>query len=101
MDAAKRINESLTKMLGDIKNHVINFKALDEVVQQPEVAVDYRDMDYENKLDFIDGVEPPLEHVTQVLQQAKQLVETLDQEFAAAKRIEDEKESSDKITQIS
>lgn len=64
LETAKRINESLTKMLGDIKNHVVNFKALDEVVQRPEVAVDYRDLDYENKLDFIDGVEPPLEHVT-------------------------------------
>ena len=100
LETAKRINESLTKMLGDIKNHVVNFKALDEVVQKPEVAVDYRDMDYENKLDFIDGVEPPLEHVTQVLSQAKQLIETLEKDFAAAKKNEDEQESSNKITEI-
>ena len=61
----------MTKMLGDISSHVVNFKALDEVIQKPEVAIDYRDLDYENKLDFVDGVEPPLQHVTQVLARAK------------------------------
>ena len=67
----------MTKMLGDISSHVVNFKALDEVIQKPEVAIDYRDLDYENKLDFVDGVEPPLQHVTQVLARAKQTIETL------------------------
>ena len=88
----------MTKMLGDISNHVANFKALDAVCQTPEVAVDYRDMDYENKLDFIDGVEPPLEHVTQVLAQAKQLIETLELEFEQAQK--DEDEGPAKITEI-
>ena len=50
----------MTKMLSDISNHVRNFKELDQTVGKPEVAVDYRDLDYENKLDFVDGVEPPL-----------------------------------------
>ena len=55
-------------------------------------------MDYENKLDFIDGVEPPLEHVTQVLAQAKQLIETLELEFEQAQK--DEDEGPAKITEI-
>ena len=88
----------MTKLLGDISNHVVNFKALDAVCQTPEVAVDYRDMDYENKLDFIDGVEPPLQHVTQVLAQAKKLIETLELEFEEAQK--DEDEEAEKITEI-
>jgi hypothetical protein len=50
----------MTKMLTDIRNHVSNFRALDQVITKPEVAVDYRDLDYESKLDFVDDVEPPL-----------------------------------------
>ena len=47
-------------MLKDISSHVVNFRALGDVVKKPEVAVDYRDLDYGDKLDFVDGVEPPL-----------------------------------------
>ena len=74
---AKQVNESLTKMLAEISTHVQNFKALDAVVQKPEVLVDYADLDYATKLDFVEGVEPPLEHVSLVLTHAKKMVETL------------------------
>jgi len=86
-------------MLGDISNHVRNFKALDEVVQKPEVAVDYADLDYQNKLDFIDGVEPPLEHVSLVLTHAKKLIESLENDYKRAVK-DDNDESQTKITEI-
>lgn len=54
------VKTTVKKILTDISNHARNFRQLDKVVQKPEVAVDYRDLDYENKLDFVDGVEPPL-----------------------------------------
>jgi len=43
---------------------VVNFRALRDVVQKDEVAVDYRDLEYGEKLEFVDGVEPPLEFVS-------------------------------------
>ena len=64
-------------MLADITNHVVNFRALDEVVKKPAVLIDYRDLDYENKLDFVANVEPPLENVTNVLGRGKELIEKL------------------------
>lgn len=60
LESLTKVSNSLKKILGDISNHVKNFRHLDKVVAKPEVAVDYRDLDYENKLDFVDGVEPPL-----------------------------------------
>ena len=71
----------MTKMLGEISVYVANFRALDEVCKKPEVAVDYRDLDYENKLDFVDNVEPALEHVTQILARAKETIDTLYGEY--------------------
>lgn len=50
----------MLKLLGDISTHVINFRSLSEVVKKPEVAVDYRDLEYNEKLEFVDGVEPRL-----------------------------------------
>ena len=71
----------MTKMLSDISTYVSNFRALDEVCKKPEVAVDYRDLDYENKLDFVDNVEPAMVHVTEVLARAKEAIEALDGEY--------------------
>lgn len=73
----------MQKMLGDITNHVVNFRALNEVIKKPEVANDYRDLDYADKLLFIDGVEPPLKDVTQVLERAKDLIDKIDADFKA------------------
>ena len=81
LEKSKLINENMTKMLAEISTYVSNFKALDEVCKKPEVAVDYRDLDYENKLDFVDNVEPALVHVTEVLTRAKETIETLDGEY--------------------
>ena len=64
LEKAKQTNVNMTKMLAEISVYVANFRALDEVCKKPEVAVDYRDLDYENKLDFVDNVEPALVHVT-------------------------------------
>ena len=50
----------MQKLLSDISNHVKNFKALDETIKKPEVQADYNDLEYEEKLEFVDGVEPPL-----------------------------------------
>lgn len=55
-----KVKTNLGKMLKDISNHVLNFRALDNVVKKPEVAEEYNDLDYQGRLDFVDGVEPPL-----------------------------------------
>ena len=81
IEKSKQTNENMTKMLAEISTYVSNFRALDEVCKKPEVAVDYRDLDYENKLDFVDNVEPALVHVTEVLTRAKEAIETLDREY--------------------
>ena len=81
LEKSKQINENMTKMLAEISMYVSNFRALDEVCKRPEVAVDYRDLDYENKLDFVDNVEPAMVHVTEVLARAKEAIEALDAEY--------------------
>lgn len=62
------------KLLGDISTYVVNFRTLREVVVKPQVAVDYRDLEYTEKLEFVDGVEPPLEYVTQMVHRAKDML---------------------------
>ena len=79
--AAKKVNESLTRMLADILKHVKNFRALNDVIQKPEIATDYRDLDYGEKLEFIEDVEPPLQYVTQILEKAKKEIDEVEQEF--------------------
>ena len=81
LEKSKQINENMTKMLAEISMYVSNFRALDEVCKRPEVAVDYRDLDYENKLDFVENVEPAMVHVTEVLARAKEAIEALDAEY--------------------
>lgn len=68
-------------MLTDISNHVTNFRALDNVVKKPEVAVDYRDLDYESKLDFVDDVELSLKNTKEVLDRCKSLIEKVENEY--------------------
>jgi len=68
-------------MLTDISNHVTNFRALDNVVKKSEVAVDYRDLDYESKLDFVDDVELSLKNTKEVLDRCKSLTEKLESEY--------------------
>lgn len=91
LEQGKKVNVNMTKMLAEISNHVSNFKALDDCVKKAEVAVDYRDLDYESKLDFVDGVEPPLQYVSQVLVRAKSLIDDLEKQFSEA---EADKENS-------
>ena len=81
ISAAKKVNESLTRMLADISKHVKNFRALNDVIQKPEIATDYRDLDYGEKLEFIEDVEPPLQYVTQILEKAKKEIDEVEQEF--------------------
>jgi len=78
----------MMKLLADISDHVVNFRALRDVVQKEEVAVDYRDLEYLEKLEFVDGVEPPLEFVTQMVQRAKDFLFALEEEYAAIKNKE-------------
>jgi len=54
----------MLKLLGDISGYAVGFRALRDAIEKPEVAVDYRDLEYAEKLEFVDGVEPPLEFVT-------------------------------------
>jgi hypothetical protein len=86
-------------MLKDISSHVVNFRALDDTVKKPDVAVDYRDLDYENKLDFVDGVEPPLQYLTNILAKADELIIKLEAEFKQAVAADDD-HSATKITEI-
>ena len=37
-----------------IDKHLSNFRALRETIQKPEVQVDYRDLEYDHKLEFLD-----------------------------------------------
>jgi len=53
----------MLKLLGDISGYAVGFRALRDAIEKP-VAVDYRDLEYAEKLEFVDGVEPPLEFVT-------------------------------------
>ena len=76
--SAKKVNESLTRMLADISKHVKNFRALNEVIKKPEVATDYRDLDYGEKLEFIDDVEPPLQYVTKMLEKVKKEIDEIE-----------------------
>lgn len=46
LENSKKVNTNMTKMLGQISNQVVNFKALDQVVQKPEVLILYGDLDY-------------------------------------------------------
>jgi len=67
IDEAKQVNTRVEKMLAKISNLVDNFKALSDVTKRPEVAVDYHDLDYADKLHFLESVMPPLNHVPTVL----------------------------------
>ena len=97
IDKSKTINGRLLKLLGEISTNVVNFRSLREVVQKPEVAVDYRDLDYLEKLEFVDGVEPPLEYVTEMVNRAKQMLEDLEKEYDSFK---DNEEAGKEITEI-
>ena len=46
-------NEELEKQLSEISGLIGQFNHLNELVQKPEVATDYRDLDYANQLDFV------------------------------------------------
>ena len=84
LNQVKKVNGNVKKMLGDIANLVGNFRQLHEVSLRPEVAVDYRDLDYATKLEFVEGVEPPLEHVSQVQKRAAELIERLETKLGEA-----------------
>ena len=79
------MNGRILKVLGEISTNVVNFKSLREVMQKPEVAVDYGDLDYLEMLEFVDGVEPPLEYVTGIVHRAKQMLEALEIEYNEVK----------------
>ena len=99
LDSLIKVKKNMAKMLKDISGHVVNFRALHEVVRKPEVAVDYRDLDYEDKLNFVDGVEPPLQYLTDILAQADELITKLEAEFKQAVAADDDY-SATKITEI-
>lgn len=77
LQKAKTTNTRMLKLLADISAFVKNFKALDEVIKKPEVATDYRDLEYDEKLEFVDGVEPPLQFVSQMVDRAKEFLTKL------------------------
>ena len=68
-------------MLADISKHVQNFRALNTVIMKPEVMADYRDLDYGEKLEFIEDVEPPLKYVTEMLSKAKKEIIEVETEY--------------------
>lgn len=76
-----------------------NFKALDDAVKKPEVAILYADLDYHTKLDFVDNVEPPLQNVTEILGRTIVLVESLQNQFDEVLRNNDQS-SGAKVTDI-
>ena len=97
LEQAKKVNANVTKMLTDISNHVTNFRALDNVVKKPQVAVDYRDLDYESKLDFVDDVELSLKNTKEILDRCKSLTENLESEYNS---ITDKEQAGAEISSI-
>ena len=57
------------------------FTQLNELVKKPEVAVDYRDLDYTNQLDFVPEMEQSLENVKELLAEAQTLILDQNTEF--------------------
>lgn len=96
MEALNKTCQSLKKMLTDITTFVENFRLLNETVAKPEIAVDYNDLDYKNKLEFVDGVEPPLQHLTEILSRAESLVKELIDDYKEAVALN----SAPKFTEI-
>ena len=87
----------MTKLLSDISDHVVNFRALRDVITKEEVAVDYRDLEYGEKLEFVDGVEPALEFVGKMLQRAKDFISEVEAQYTA---IENKEEAGAAISDI-
>lgn len=97
LEQANKVNANVTKMLTDISNHVTNFRALNNVVKKPQVAVDYRDLDYESKLDFVDDVELSLKNTKEILDRCKSLTEKLESEYSS---ITDKEQAGAEISSI-
>ena len=49
------------------------------MIKKPEVASDYQDLEYDEKLEFVDGVEPPLQFVSQMVARAKTFLAKIDE----------------------
>ena len=71
----------MSRQLEDISGLINQFTHLNELVKKPEVAVDYRDLDYANQLDFVPEMEQSLENVKQVLAESQHLILNQNLEF--------------------
>ena len=98
LEKSQATNTRILKLLSDISSYVANFVALREVVSKPEVAVDYNDLEYLEKLEFVEGVEPPLEYVTKLVHRAKDMLTELQTEYNS---IEDKESAVQEINEIS
>ena len=67
IDRVQQQNNFMELQLSDISGLIAQFIQLNELVKKPEVAVDYRDLDYANQLEFVPIMEEGLSNVKDLL----------------------------------
>ena len=55
--------EELTKMLDQLDTYLSNFRVLGQITSKEDVIADYRDLEYDNKLEFLEEDEQALKDV--------------------------------------
>jgi len=81
IDRITQQNNFLELQLSDISGLIHQFIELNELVKKPEVAVDYRDLDYANQLEFVPIMEEGLSNVKDLLREAHILLIDFNKEF--------------------
>ena len=64
-------NDALQKQLDEVSEQITQFTILKEMVKRPEVAQDYRDLNYHSMLEFIPEMEKCLQNTKNLLSSSR------------------------------